>query len=99
MKPIPIEKLFPGASVTLEEGGFVNKEELIANFTKDKATADTSIVTIREQIARLKTEEERLIEVRLRLEGCLHAMEQLDDSQPVSEIVSVPDEKSKQEEH
>lgn len=88
MEPIPIEKLFPGASsITLNEGGSVNKEELIAQFTEEKRTSVESLSIVRDQIFRLRNEEKRLSEVHLKLEGCLHALSQLtEEEKPIQEV-------------
>ena len=86
-----MEQLFEGA--TFSQGETVNKEQLILNFTEEKKIAVESINVVRGQIARLQVEEQRLIEVNLRLDGCLHALSQLStDEKPVEAVEFVPDE-------
>ncbi len=99
MEPIPIEKLFPGASITVEGEPVNTKSGLINKYTAEKGMAVESINTVREQIARLQQEERRLIEVNLRIDGCLHALSELEDeSKPVADIVPLPVKEKAEEE-
>lgn len=76
MKGIPIEHLFPkGAKIY--QGGAVNIEALIEKYTVEMKETVEALNVIREQATRLQVEEKRLNEVGLRLEGCLHALNEL----------------------
>lgn len=59
----------------------MNKEELVEKYTVEKNKAAEGIGALREQITRLQVEERRLIEVHLRLEGCLLALSELSEDE------------------